>query len=222
MRIKICGLTNTDDTLAAIDAGATHLGFNFYPKSPRYIEPIECARIVSVIRLPSTVCLVGVFVNESPAHIAAIFDDCGLDLAQLHGEETPETLAELNGRAFKAFRGIGDNHAAYARFPLSQRGRGQGGEGETPAFLIDAYSPSLYGGTGHVADWSAAQAIAATYPIFLAGGLTPENVAHAIAQVKPWGVDVASGVESTPGKKDHAKVRAFLANAQTIYDTAAG
>lgn len=204
MHIKICGLTNIDDALAAIDAGATHLGFNFYPKSPRYIEPAACARIVSVIRSPSTVCLVGVFVNEPPTHIAAVLDHCGLHFAQLHGEETPERLAALPGRAFKAFRGIGTSHAAYAHAR---------GEGRAPAFLIDGHSPALYGGTGRVADWSAAQAIAATYPIFLAGGLTPENVAQAIALVKPWGVDVASGVESTPGKKDPAKVRAFVANA---------
>jgi phosphoribosylanthranilate isomerase len=216
--VKICGLTNIDDALAAIDAGATHLGFNFYPPSPRYLPPGKCAEIISALGIEHwALVTVGVFVNESPARVAAILDDCGLDFAQLHGDETPEMLAQLHGRAFKAFRGMGDNHAEYAkRSPSSQpspSGRGSLDEGRGPAFLVDAHSPALYGGTGRTADWSAAQTLAATYPIFLAGGLTPDNVAQAIAQVKPWGVDVASGVESSPGKKDHAKLQAFIQNA---------
>ncbi len=211
MHIKVCGLTNIDDALAAMEAGATHLGFNFYPKSLRYIAPRQCANIISSLVIGhSSFIAVGIFVNESPAHIAAILDDCSLDLAQLHGDETPEMLAQLQGRAFKAFRGIGDQHAAYAP------------EGRAPAFLIDAHSPALYGGTGRVADWNAAQTLAATYPIFLAGGLTPENVAQAIAQVRPWGVDVASGVESAPGKKDHAKIQAFIQNARLAFDKVTG
>jgi len=197
--LKICGLTNTEDALAALDAGADYLGFNFYPPSPRYLAPEQCARIVSdLTRLTShlSFSLVGIFVNESPAHVLSILDQCGLHLAQLHGDETPEEVAQYHGRAFKAFRGLGQNHPPYVH-------------ASAPAFLIDAYSPHAYGGTGHIADWSAARSIAQQHPIFLAGGLTPLNVAEAIRQVRPWGVDVASGVESAPGKKDHAKMRAF-------------
>jgi phosphoribosylanthranilate isomerase len=203
MRIKICGITNLEDALAAIDSGADFLGFNFYPKSPRYLTPEHCAQIQSAIRNhQSAIHTVGIFVNESHEHVAAILDQCGLDLAQLHGEETPEVIAALSGRAFKAFRGIGERHAEFARARSS------------PAFLIDAYSPTHYGGTGHTADWSAARPLAQQYPLFLAGGLTPDNVADAIAQVQPWGVDVASGVESAPGVKDHMKVKLFVEKAK--------
>ncbi|MGH2521852.1 MAG: phosphoribosylanthranilate isomerase [Anaerolineales bacterium] len=204
MHIKICGITNLDDALAAIDAGATHLGFNFYPKSPRYITPETCARLQSQIStqsVQSRVTTVGIFVNESPSTIAAILDHCGLDLAQLHGDESPAHLSLLWGRAYKAFRGTADgtDFAAFARISPG-----------SPALLIDAHTPNFYGGTGQVADWSAARAVAAQFPIFLAGGLTPENVAGAISHVQPWGVDVASGVESAPGQKDERKMLAFV------------
>jgi phosphoribosylanthranilate isomerase len=214
MRVKICGLTNLDDALAAIDAGADYLGFNFYPKSPRYLAPARCAEIVA--GLQSSVITVGIFVNELSEHITRVLDQCGLGLAQLHGDEPPEVIATLNGRAFKAFRGLGERHTEFARarLPLSLSGRGAGGEGRIPAFLIDAYSPTHYGGTGHTADWGAARPLAQQYPFFLAGGLTPENVADAITQVQPWGVDVASGVESAPGVKDHVKVKLFVERAK--------
>jgi phosphoribosylanthranilate isomerase len=208
MQVKICGLTNLDDALAALAAGADLLGFTFYAKSPRAITPEACAAIIPVVRRQSSVVkFVGLFVNEAPARIIEIMAQCGLDLAQLHGDETVETVAALNGRAYKAFRGEGADHAAYA-----QVGPGQ------PAFLLDAYAPGHYGGSGQVADWNAARRLSARYPLLLAGGLTPENVADAIAQVKPWGVDVASGVEAAPGKKDHAKVREFVRIVQTRSD----
>jgi phosphoribosylanthranilate isomerase len=212
MHVKICGLTNVDDALAAIDAGADYLGFNFYPKSPRCISMDSCARIAAqlVMHHASGVTLVGIFVNEPPARVAAILDGCGLDLAQLHGEELPEHLTVLWGRAFKAFRGMADG-ADYSAFAKISPG--------APALLVDAHAPNAYGGTGQVADWAAARALAAQFPIFLAGGLTPENVADAIAQVDPWGVDVASGVESAPGRKDHIKVRAFVKVARSIPGT---
>ena len=215
MHIKICGLTNLDDTLAAIDAGADYLGFNFYPKSPRFITPEDCARIVAAIVTPhsSHVTRVGVFVDESPAQIAAILDNCGLNLAQLHGDEPPEHLTVLWGRAYKAFRGTADG-ARYSAFTKIGCG--------APALLIDAHRPSAYGGTGTLADWTAAQAVAAKYPILLAGGLTPDNVAGAIAQVKPWGVDVASGVEAAPGRKDQLKMRAFVQAVQAGAQTCRG
>lgn len=202
MPIKICGLTHLDDALAAIDAGADYLGFNFYPKSPRYISPADCTRIIAALaaRHSSLVTFVGVFVNEPPARVAAILDHCGLDLAQLHGDEPPGHLVGLWGRAYKAFRGVADG-TDYSAFAHISPG--------FPSLLVDAHAPNAYGGTGQIADWDAARAVAAQYPIFLAGGLTPENVADAIARVNPWGVDVASGVESAPGRKDHRKMRAF-------------
>jgi phosphoribosylanthranilate isomerase len=177
------------------------LGFNFYPKSPRYLAPEACAFIVAELKSPAV--KVGVFVNESIAHVRQLMAQCGLDLAQLHGDETVQQVAALEGRAFKAFRGTGLAHADFAA----------AGPG-APAFLVDAYSPAHYGGTGRVADWSAARRLAEQYPILLAGGLTPENVAAAVARVRPWGVDVASGVESAPGHKDHARLRAFVRSAK--------
>lgn len=207
MQIKICGITNLDDALVAREAGATHLGFNFYPTSPRYISPNECARLTASLatRHSPSITLVGLFVNASPATIAKILDDCRLDLAQIHSDDSPNQLRPVQGRFYKAFRGAadGDGFAGYAALSSS-----------APALLVDAHVPGAYGGTGQLADWEAARAIAARYPIFLAGGLTPENVAAAIEQVRPWGVDVASGVESAPGQKDHAKMRAFIRNAK--------
>lgn len=208
MHIKICGLTNLDDTLAAIDLGADYLGFNFYPKSPRFIEPAACAEVHAQLDrrgLLRRVTTVGIFVNRAPAEVAALLDQCGLGLAQLHGEEPPEELGVLWGRAFKALRGAPPEAElqAVARFSPGQ-----------PAILLDAHAPGAYGGTGQVGDWPAAAQAAARYPIFLAGGLTPANVAAAIAQVRPWGVDVASGVEAAPGRKDREKMRAFVAEAR--------
>lgn len=218
MQVKICGLTKVEDALAAIEAGADFLGFNFYPKSPRYLTPEKCADLQSAIKnRQSKIKTVGIFVNESVETVARILEQCGLDLAQLHGEETPEMVAALRGRAFKAFRGTGQRHAEYAvaRNPSSLTPK-------APAFLVDAYSATLYGGTGHTADWRAAQPLAAQYSLFLAGGLTPENVADAIQQVQPWGVDVASGVESAPGVKDKAKVKLFVEKAKEAGERVGG
>jgi phosphoribosylanthranilate isomerase len=207
MHIKICGLTNLDDTLAALDAGADYLGFNFYPKSPRYITPEACRRIrAELARRGAAATTVGLFVNTPTTEVATVLDSCALDLAQLHGDERPEHLTLLWGRAFKVVRDpaalTGAELQALTVFSPSQ-----------PAFLVDAMAPNLYGGSGMLADWQAAAQLAARYAIFLAGGLNPGNVAAAIEQVKPWGVDVASGVESEPGKKDHAKIKSFVAAA---------
>jgi phosphoribosylanthranilate isomerase len=196
--VKICGIKTLNDTLAAIESGADYLGFNFYAKSVRFIEKETCAGIVSVLKKEHPgVKLVGVFVNSSVDEIKAIMDDCSLDLAQLHGDETPEMLSALDGKAFKAFRGV----------PVEVNGFGRDG---SPAILVDAAVKGSYGGTGATADWSAAAKLAQRYPLLLAGGLTPENVANAVVQVNPWGVDVASGVESTPGEKDAAKMKSFI------------
>jgi phosphoribosylanthranilate isomerase len=207
MHIKICGLATLDDALVAVEAGADYLGFNFYPKSPRYISPEACGRITAeLVRRGIDVTTVGVFVNMPAADVAAIMATGGLHLAQLHGDEGPEALTPLWGRAFKAVRDpatVRDEElAALAAFSPGQ-----------PAFLVDAPAPNLYGGSGQLADWQAAARLAARYPIFLAGGLNPANVAAGVTQVRPWGVDVASGVESAPGQKDHAKIRDFVAAA---------
>ncbi|MCC7362268.1 MAG: phosphoribosylanthranilate isomerase [Anaerolineales bacterium] len=210
MHIKICGLTNRPDVLAAVDAGADYLGFNFYPRSPRYVTPEACAQLVDELaRRDAAVTTVGIFVNEPAAEVALKLDYCGLDLAQLHGDETLEQLTRLRGRAFKALRGA--NTAAETLDALAAGGPGR------PAFLLDAAAPlaygaapEAYGGTGQVGDWPAAAQLARRYPLFLAGGLNPGNVAAAIEAVRPWGVDVASGVESAPGRKDHAKITAFV------------
>ncbi len=197
-KIKICGIKTLNDALAAIDAGADYLGFNFYPKSPRFIEKQVCAEITSVLKKEyPQIKLVGVFVNLSVEEVKDILEFCSLDLAQLHGDETVEMLNALDGKAFKAFRGIPEKVDGFTRTTA-------------PAFLVDAAVKGLYGGSGVTADWHSAAELAKKYPLLLAGGLTPENVAEAVGRVKPWGVDVASGVESEPGKKDPVKMIEFV------------
>jgi len=197
-KIKICGIKTLNDALAAIEAGADYLGFNFYPKSVRFIEKQACTEITAVLKKEYPhIKLVGVFVNSSVEEVKDILDTCSLDLAQLHGDETAETLNELEGKAFKAFRGIPENINGFAR-------------DDAPALLVDASVKGAYGGTGVTADWNGAAELAKRYPLLLAGGLTPENIADAVSRVKPWGVDVASGVESIPGEKDAAKMKAFV------------
>lgn len=203
VQIKICGITTLDDALAAAAAGAGWLGFNFYSASPRYLDPLACTRLVSALVSHGVAAKrVGVFVNAPPDIIRTILDDCGLDLAQLSGDEPPEDLAALGDRAFKALRlkGTDDLELASHRFPPRTA---------SPAWLVDAYRSGEYGGTGLTADWALAHDLAARAPIFLAGGLRPENVAAALEQVNPWGVDVASGVEDTPGRKSQEKLAAF-------------
>jgi phosphoribosylanthranilate isomerase len=201
--IKICGIKILKDALAAIEAGADYLGFNFYPKSVRFIEKSACAEITSVLKQKyPQVKLVGVFVNSPVDEIKDILQTCHLDLAQLHGDETPEIFAQLAPHAFRAFRGIPESNAGYER-------------NEVPFMLIDAAVKGVYGGSGVTADWAAAAELAKKYPLLLAGGLTPENVADAVKQVNPWGVDVASGVESAPGEKDAGKMKAFVEAVQS-------
>jgi phosphoribosylanthranilate isomerase len=197
-KIKICGIKTVDDALAAIDLGADLIGFNFYPKSPRYVEKQTCIEIASVLKEKYPhIKLVGVFVNSSIEDVKDILDSCSLDLAQLHGDETPEFITQLAPRAFRAYRGMPESNVGYERK-------------EAPAMLIDASVKGLYGGSGVTADWDGAAELAKKYPLLLAGGLTSENVAEAVGRVKPWGVDVASGVESASGKKDPGRMKAFV------------
>jgi len=202
-KIKICGIKTVNDALAAMDAGADLLGFNFYPKSPRYIDVDTCRDIMSVMRKYRHITYVGLFVNSSVAEVRATVETCGLSLAQLHGDETSEMLDALDGKAFKAFRGVPQNINGFAR-------------SDAPALLVDAEIKGAYGGTGVPADWNKAAELAKQYSLLLAGGLTPENVADAVRQVKPWGVDVASGVESSAGSKDTSKMRAFVQAVQRL------
>jgi phosphoribosylanthranilate isomerase len=208
MKIKICGITRYEDAQAAVEAGADLLGFNFYAKSPRYISPISAARLIADVRAAcSRVLMVGVFVNSSLEEINTITGQCELDLAQLCGDELPETLNALNGVAFKALRPKDKQDLARSLDRYQPRAG-------LPAYLVDAYRPGAYGGTGQTADWSLARSLAEVYPLLLAGGLTPDNVAGAINQVRPWGVDVASGVEESPGCKNPARLAAFIKTAR--------
>jgi phosphoribosylanthranilate isomerase len=200
MFIKVCGITNLEDALAAVDSGADALGFNFYPLSPRYIAPEDARRIND--ELPSAVMKVGVFVNESePEEVARISDAAGTTAVQLHGDESPEYCYALRDRfIIKALRASEDFE------PRSVK------EYEAGAILLDAYDRSARGGTGQVVDWEVAKSVRALVPrLFLAGGLSPENVAEAIAAVEPYAVDACSSLESAPGKKSTELVRAFVA-----------
>ncbi len=211
MIVKICGIRTLDDALAALDAGADMLGFNFYESSPRYIAPAVCARLVTHLRRRGAAAtLVGVFVNLPPAQVAAILDECGLDLAQLHGDEPPADLLALSPHAFKAIRphDLQEARAQAAAYSLAAPAAG------APALLVDAAAGGAYGGSGQVANWALAAALAAGTRLLLAGGLRPDNVAAAVAAAQPWGVDVASGVESAPGVKDPALMAEFIARAK--------
>lgn len=225
IKVKICGLTRLEDALVAADAGADYLGFIFYPPSPRSITPDEAAALIAHLRGTTDdrrratedgrqPRLVGVFVNETADHMAAVLDRCGLDLAQLSGVEDATSVTDprspLYGRAYKALRprSLEDAAVQAAQFATPDATSG-------PRLLLDTPHGHLYGGSGATGDWAVAAAVAAQTPrLMLAGGLTPDNVAEAIGRARPWAVDVASGVEVAPGRKDPALVRAFIRNAQ--------
>jgi phosphoribosylanthranilate isomerase len=204
MLVKICGITNLEDAIVAVDAGAGALGFNFYRPSPRYLEPRAARAIIT--QLPTDVLTVGVFVNEeSPQKVEQIAVEAGVAALQLHGDETPEFCAQLNPRfVIKALSVKPDFDPSRAC------------EYDVQAIMLDAFDKSLRGGTGHVIDWSIAQRTRALVPkLFLAGGLSPDNVAAAIAAVKPFAVDACSALETAPGRKDPQRVRAFVKAAQS-------
>jgi phosphoribosylanthranilate isomerase len=206
-RIKICGITNEEDAAAAVAAGADALGFVFYRKSPRWVEPAVAGRIIK--SLPPFVAAVGVFVNEEVKVVRDLMDACGLGLAQLHGDETAAYCLELARPAVKALR-IKDRGSFLALAEFQGRAGVRG-------FLLDAYADDAYGGTGRTLDWALAAEVAKTASVLLAGGLTPDNVAEAIRSVRPYGVDVSSGVESSPGRKDRDKVRRFIRSAKEAF-----
>ncbi len=206
--IKICGITSCVDAVAAVEAGADMLGFNFYRPSPRYISPSACRQVIAaLVEMQVQAQFVGIFVNSPGQQIMEIMSSCGLDLAQLCGDETPETIAGLDGRGYKALRVLDE-------LQLASSVRKYPARSVPPAYLVDSYHAGSFGGTGQTADWSLAAQLGRQFPILLAGGLHPENVAQAVAEVQPWGVDVASGVESSPGIKDIAKMRNFITQAR--------
>jgi phosphoribosylanthranilate isomerase len=195
-RIKICGTINLDDALMAIEAGADALGFIFVPNTPRYIHPDQAAKIIE--DLSPFITVVGLFVNADPEDIAATADQCHLDMIQLHGDESPGFCQALNRRLIKAFR-VKDESS------LSRLS-----DYRVSGYLLDTYVEGAMGGTGKVFDWNLAVKAKQHGRIILAGGLAPDNVASAVRQVRPYGVDVSSGVEANPGHKDPAKVKAFI------------
>jgi len=197
--VKICGITNWPDAVAACDAGANLLGFNFYEKSLRRVSTVEAATIRA--KLPPGVQAVCLFVNAKPAEINSLHAFVRFNAAQLHGDETPGIVSEvtLTLPVIKAFRVAAD-------FPLGSLDKYH----DAFAFLLDGRRAGQFGGTGVSADWNVARRAVAAHRIFLAGGLVPENVGVAIRSVRPYAVDVASGVESKPGKKDHARMKEFI------------
>ena len=199
VRVKICGITSTADAQAAIEAGANLLGFNFYPKSPRHIAEGKAAEIRA--GLPKRVKAVGIFVNRLPADVITLRSALKLDAVQLHGDETPETVAEIAPvvQVIKAFQ-------VEPEFPLTILEQ----YSQAFAFLFDAAHTGQYGGTGRTTDWDVARRASLKHRIILAGGLMVENVAAAVRIVRPYGIDVASGVESSPGRKNHGLLREFI------------
>ena len=199
IRVKICGVTNPGDAKAACEAGADLVGLNFYQKSPRYISVSDAEKIRST--LPAEVEAVGVFVNKTPAEVLKLSRSLKLDAAQLHGEESREMVSEVarSITVFKAFR-VGEEFSLESLQEYA----------EAYAFLLDADRAGQYGGTGFTTDWAVARRAALSHRILLAGGLKVENVAAAIRLVRPYAVDVASGVEAKPGKKDHGRMREFI------------
>jgi len=195
-RVKVCGTTRLKDALLAVECGADAIGFIFYKKSPRYVTAKAAKEIGS--RLPPFVHRVGVFVNETADKINRIASRCGLDAVQLHGDESPAFCKKIRCRVIKAVR-VKDASSLkeMSRYTVD-------------AFLLDTYKDNQWGGTGKVFDWKLAAQAKKYGPVIVAGGLNPRNVKAVIQKVQPYGVDVSSGVEQSPGKKDPKKVRAFL------------
>jgi phosphoribosylanthranilate isomerase len=214
VKVKICGMTNLDDARAAVNAGADMLGFNFYPASPRYVDPSAARAIINAIRSANSgtnreVKMIGVFVNESPARIIDLVGEVQLDGIQLHGDETKQFCQELKHSIpqtvlIKAL-------AARKNLDLDELQ-----DHCADAIMVDAFDRQLRGGTGRVADWEIAREIAPYVPrLFLAGGLSPENVRDAVAAVHPYAVDACSSLETSPGRKSATRMKDFVAAVQT-------
>ncbi len=203
VKVKICGITNLNDAIAAVDFGADALGFVFFEKSPRYISHADAAAIIK--KLPSFITTIGVFVNEKPKQTEKIIGLTGIDVVQLHGNEPPE-LCDISRRVIKAIR----VKTLESLDPLINY------KDKVSAFLLDTFTPDILGGTGQIFNWDIAIYAKQFGKIILAGGLTPDNVAEAIRRARPYGVDVSSGVESEKGKKDHKKMKLFIERAKGV------
>lgn len=204
-QVKICGITNLEDALISAGFGADAIGFNFYSKSPRYVEPNGVRVIVE--QLPANILTIGVFVDANIDLIREVVQTARLGAVQLHGNETPElakVLQEtLERPVIKAFRVSNDFKAEKVL------------QFDVDAILLDAYSPKMYGGTGETFDWEIARQVRRIFPkMYLAGGLSPDNVRQAITEVSPFAVDVSSSLESSPGKKDPELLKRFIAEAK--------
>jgi len=198
VKVKICGITNYEDAAAAVDMGADLLGFNFYPKSPRFVPPEKASEIIS--KLPAFIDIVGVFVNASFEQIRETIDLCQLNWVQLHGDEDPQfcnSFLSLDVKTMKALRVKDQNDIQQAENYF------------TDAILLDAFHPEKYGGTGLTFDWNIVGHIGKR--VFLAGGINPDNASEAI-KLGVYGIDVCSGIEAEPGKKDHKKMRKLFEN----------
>ncbi|MEM7009808.1 MAG: phosphoribosylanthranilate isomerase [Thermodesulfobacteriota bacterium] len=195
-KVKICGITNLEDAQAAVELGTDALGFIFYKDSKRYVEPQIAGDIIS--KLPPFITTVGVFVNASVEDISEIQEKTQVSALQLHGDESPEFCSSLQGKIIKVLR-VKDKHDLdpLAQYPVE-------------AILLDTYSDKEYGGTGSTFDWGVLKDLKTDKKIILSGGLTPENVSEAISTVRPYAVDVSSGVEASAGKKDHIKLKQFF------------
>lgn len=204
-RVKICGITNLEDALHAVEKGADELGFNFYSKSVRYISPDAAKAIID--KLPTGVSTVGVFVNMSLAGVLEIARVTGISAIQLHGDEDRAYVRDLRSKArLKIIQAVRMKPVMAGIHDPAL---------DAHAILLDSYVPNEYGGTGKVFDWNRAKEFTKFFPtVYLAGGLHPDNVEEAIKIVKPYAVDVASGVESSPGRKDPKKVEEFIRNAK--------
>ncbi len=198
IEIKICGITNLDDALAAYESGADALGFIFYPKSPRYVSPEKAKEIIE--NIPREITRVGVFVNHRAKEVKEIVEFCGLNLVQLHGDETPGYCRQFTASiVIKAFSPGTENDLQELKdYPVK-------------AILMDTYDPGLFGGTGKTSSWELASKIRESHPLILSGGLDIDNIIEAIETVHPNAVDINSGVESSPGEKDHNKVKEIIA-----------
>lgn len=192
--VKICGITNSQDALAALECGAAALGFIFYPPSPRYLKPADAKKIIA--SLPNKLVKIGVFVNEKPEEIKKVMEYCSLDMIQLHGDESPEYCNQFPASSIiKAFALKNDDDVNQA---LNYN---------VAAILIDSRHAGLYGGTGKTSNWEMARRIKDKKPLVLSGGLNAENIAEAMKTIAPNALDINSGVEESPGIKDHKKLR---------------
>ncbi len=203
--LKVCGITSLADARVADEYGATWLGFNFYRPSPRYIEPAAARSIIAA--LPPVITPVGIFVNEpTPDDVDRLMDCSGVTMAQLHGDESADYARAVGAaRVIKAWRGGPALEAEVVDYPAV-------------AILLDAYDPRLYGGTGRTVDWDLAARLARQVRLFLAGGLSPDNIAEAVRRVRPYAVDLNSGVESAPGIKDATKLKLLRERLDQIKD----